>query len=186
MPKEKKRKKVNFKVIPAGSAKYGEPYRLMHEVRTANHNDTIAARIALAWKLREKSDEDGHLVLGRCVKVSDLHREFADFDFIIVLNQQVWDDLSFGDDRKRALLDHELCHCAPVLDEDTKEHKRDERNRLLFRMRKHDIEEFSAVVERHGTYKRDLEQFARVLMEKAKTPLFPEMAQAKPGPQIVN
>jgi hypothetical protein len=30
-------------------------------------------------------------------------------------------------------------------------------------MRKHDIEEFSEIVRRHGTYKRDLENFARAL-----------------------
>ena len=50
--------------------------------------------------------------------------------------------------------------------------KRDERDRIVWRTRKHDIEEFFDVVRRHGCYKRDLVAFAEALMKKKIAPLF--------------
>jgi hypothetical protein len=171
--KPKKRKAVNFRIIAEmDGGEMTEPYRLLGEVREANHSDIREARVALAWRVKEKSDKDGRLVLGRCIKVSDLYREFADFDFIIALNQEVWDSIDFDRTRKVALLDHELCHAAPEYDEESGEHKTDERGRYLFRTRKHDIEEFVEIVHRHGCYKHDLEVFAQTLLERKKTPLF--------------
>jgi hypothetical protein len=52
---------------------------------------------------------------------------------------------------------------------------RDERSRKCYRVRKHDIEEFSDVVARYGTYKRDLEMFAAALFDDA-----PVQPQASP------
>lgn len=69
-----------------------EPYKLLQEVRALHHGDTKEARIALAWKLRTAADKDGRIVLGKCIKVSDLHREFADYDFIITLNKEFWEE----------------------------------------------------------------------------------------------
>lgn len=173
MAKDKKAKAVNFRIIAVSEGQpLPEPYRLLQEVREKFHADTRGARIALAWRYRLNPDKDGHLILGRCCKVSDLHREFADYDFIIVLNQDVWDDPKFDRAKKVALLDHELCHAAPDYEEESGEHKRDERNRLIFRTRKHDIEEFQDVVSRHGCYKRDLEKFAKALLDGAQAPLF--------------
>ena len=166
-----KGKPVNFKLIKEGDPKQMEPYELLAKVRQKWHKETIAAAVALAWRVRQKSDKDGHLVLGKCVKVSDLWKEFAKYDFVIVLNREVWDDPQFGRERRLALLDHEMCHAAAVEDEDG-EPQYDERNRRLWRVRKHDIEEFSSVVEHHGTYKRDLEQFAKALLKKKANPLF--------------
>ena len=130
------------------------------------------AKIALAWRLALKPDQDGLLILGKCVKVSDLNKEFADFDFIILLNRDVWNDIQFTREKKLALLDHELSHAGPAEDSETGEQKMDSRGRLIWRLKRHEIEEFSGVVARHGTYKRDLERFAEVLLRKQKSPLF--------------
>ena len=35
------------------------------------------ANIALAWRIETPEDKDGHIVLGRCVKITDLQKEFA-------------------------------------------------------------------------------------------------------------
>jgi len=171
--KEAKPKLVNFRIIACHEGQpLPEAYQILQEVRQSYHGETRAARVALAWRLRQKEDKDGHMVLGRCIKVSDLHKEFADYDFIITLNQEVWDDIRFTREKKLALIDHEMCHAAASFDEESGEHKRDERNRLLFRVRKHDIEEFQDVVSRHGCYKRDLENFAKALLQKKSAPLF--------------
>lgn len=39
----------------------------------------------------------------------------------------------------------------------------DERGRVTYRIRKHDLEEFSTIAERYGCWKRDIEAFAKSL-----------------------
>lgn len=173
-----KPKKINYEIV---SKELEEPYTLLDEVRSRWHGELSEARIALAWRLKQKADKDGHLVLGRCVKVTDLQKEFAEWDFIIVLNREVWDSEEFDSKKKLALLDHELCHAAVAEDSDGGE-RYDERDRPVFRMRKHDIEEFHAIIQRHGCYKRDLEHFANLILEKQRQPLLNPPTPAKERP----
>jgi hypothetical protein len=170
----RKAKAVNFELIDDLES---EPYQILNEMRRF-HEDIVEAVIALAWRKNFKPDDDGHLILGKCVKVSDLEKEFAQYDFIILLNREVWRDPEFTDDKKRALVDHELCHAAPALDEEGCR-KRDERGRQVWRSRKHDIEEFYGIVNRHGCYKRDLELFAEALVRRRKTPLLESQIAAE-------
>jgi len=175
MPKKDKTgKKINFLLIPEQDAQgiVPEPYKILNEVRDLHHGDTKAARIALAWRLRTNADKDGHIVLGRCIKVSDLYREYADYDFIITLNKEFWEDLAVVKEQRVALVDHELCHAAPDYDSESGEHKVDERGRYLFRLRRHSVEEFYEIIQRNGLWKRDLQKFAEVLAEKRKAPMF--------------
>lgn len=168
-----KAKRINFELIDDFDS---EPYQILAAVR-AFHDDIQEAAIALAWRKALKPDKDGRLILGQCVKTSDLAREFAAYDFIILLNQEVWDDEEFTDDKKQALVDHELCHAAAVVDDDGA--KYDERGRRVFRIRKHDVEEFYGIVVRHGCYKRDLELFAEALTKRRKTPLLEAQISAE-------
>jgi hypothetical protein len=159
---------------------------LLKEVRDAHHTDTKEARIAMAWRLRTKADKDGHIVLGKCVKVSDLYREYADYDFIIVLNREFYDEPTVTKEQRIALIDHEMCHAAPTYNDETGEHEVDERGRYLFRIRKHEVEEFIEIVQRNGIWKHDLLAFAKALQEKKKAPLFsiPDPAAAQDAPAI--
>ena len=168
-----KPKRINFEVIDDTKS---EPYKILEKMRKF-HSGVDEALIALAWRKNLKPDKDGHLVLGKCIKASDLSREFSAYDFIILLNREVWEDSAFTDDKKAALIDHELCHAAGAVDEDGARY--DERGRRVFRCRKHDIEEFYAIVQRHGCYKRDLELFAEALMKKRKTPLLNAVSAAE-------
>lgn len=176
MPKAPKPKKINFELIPPESKH--ESYRLMEQLRAKYHNHLNPARIAIAWRKSLKPNVDGQLVLGKCIKASDLQREAAPFDFIILLNREIWNDIDFNQKKKLALLDHELCHAEIVLDK-MLEPKYDERGRNIWRIRKHDIEEFKAVVERHGCYKKDLENFAKALIAKKEPPILPGMEPEK-------
>lgn len=172
--KVKTGKKVNFLIIPEQDAngKAPEPYILLKEVRDLHHGETKQARIALAWRLRTKADKDGHIVLGKCIKVSDLYREYADYDFIITLNKEFWEDPAVTKEQRMALVDHEMMHAAPTYNGETGEHEVDERGRFLFRVRSHDVEEFYDIVRRNGIWKRNLLEFAKVLAEKRKAPMF--------------
>jgi hypothetical protein len=161
----KKGKKINFQIITKPNAAWSVLDKALDW-----HDDLHDARIGLAWRKALKPDVDGHIVLGRCVKVSDLHKEFFNFDFIIVLNREYWDE--FEDDKRLALMDHELSHAAATMDDLTGEQKEDERGHPVWRSRKHDLEEFRDVVKRHGLYKDDLIKFAEAIRNAKKAPLF--------------
>lgn len=161
--KEKAPKKVSYELIGRGDAVTqpidGDIYALLDRVLHAHHDDLARthARVALAWCTSWKADADGHVTIGQCKKASDLDRELAAFDFVILLSKEFW---RVASERQRiALLDHELMHAAVKYDADG-EPVVDERGRQVYRTRKHDLEEFVDVVARHGCYKRDLEQFA--------------------------
>jgi hypothetical protein len=176
----RKPKKVNFDIIPAknDAGEITEPYRLLAGVRKKYHRETEQARIALAWRKRLKADNDGHLVLGRCVHLNDLQRELVPLDFVILLNKEVWESEEFDRSKKLALLDHEMCHAAVSADSDTGETIFDEAGRPVFRIRKHDIEEFMSVVTHHGCYKRDLERFGEAVLKAKRAPMFAEESKA--------
>lgn len=182
MAKPKNLKACNWQIIPEQDGKHTpEPYKVLAQVRDKWHPDMGYAKIGLAWRKALKADKDGHLMLGKCVKQSELTREFAAYDFIIVLNREVWMDLGFSAEKKLALVDHEMCHAAQSLDEFGMQ-KYDERGRAIYRSRKHDIEEFRDVVTRHGCYKRDLELFAEALLKKKAMPLLAKLDE-KPAPE---
>lgn len=170
--KAPKPKAINFELIPPMDGMHEpEPYKILRDMREKHHPELSKARIALAWRKKLKRDSDGHLILGRCVKASDLQRELVEWDFVILLNREVWADDAFTKEKKQALVDHELCHADASRDKDGFP-KRDERDRFVWRTRKHDIEEFRDVVKRHGCYKADLEEFAKALLVKRSAPLF--------------
>lgn len=159
---EGKRKAVSYQLIKQDSIAGRAMYDMCSILVEEHHEEITNARIALAWALSWKQDVDGHVKLGQCKKASDLDRELHPFDFVILLNAEWWQDGRVTDDQRRALLDHELCHATVKLDEDG-EPARDTMDRVIYRLRKHDIEEFTEIVARHGTYKRDLERFASAL-----------------------
>jgi Putative phage metallopeptidase len=157
-----KPKPVSYELI-APDGHIGEPmYELLAELVTSHHEDLEHARIALAWCTSWKPDVDGRVTLGKCKKASDLDRELSQWDFIILLRKSFWTNERVTLAQRRALLDHELCHAAVKLDGNG-EPVEDERGRRVYRLRKHDIEEFVAIVERHGLYVRDLEMFAAAI-----------------------
>lgn len=167
-------KTINFELIEEES----EAYSVLAAMRVF-HPDLEGAIIAMAWRKNLTPDADGHLILGKCVKATDLQREFSNYDFIILLNQEVWEDPEFTEEKKCALVDHELCHATVATDDDGP--KWDDRGRRVWRIRKHDIEEFHAIIHRHGCYKRDLEIFAETLMKKRAAPLFASLTVTDKG-----
>lgn len=167
--KEKKRKRVTVRLLKREHAgEVTEPYRIMEQLLEKNHGHLSDASIAIAWRLGWRPDVDGHVRLGQCRKRGDLDRELDGFDFVILLNEEYWKGLN--DDQKRAIIDHELCHAQIVRDADG-EAKRDDRGRLVCRIRKHDVEEFRDIVERHGLYTADLAEIAQAAINDAQRPL---------------
>jgi hypothetical protein len=179
--KTTKPKKVAYELLSRDSV-IGHPiYALLDELVKAHHQDLREARIALGWCLNWKPDVDGIVTLGKCKKASDLDRELAAFDFVIMLRRSFWLDLRVTDAQRAALLDHELCHAALKLDEKG-EPIEDERGRKVYRVRKHSIEEFTEIVERHGCYKSDLEAFFTAMRRSGAPKFEPCEACREPSP----
>lgn len=164
MAKKKKDKKLSYQLIERDSEAGRSMYSLLGELVSDHHSHLDDNRIALAWNFSWKPDPDGRLVLGKCKKATDLDRELIELDFVIVLLWQFWADESVTDEQRRALLDHELCHAAEKVDPETLDPVFDAKGRKVFRVRKHDVEEFAQIVRRHGLWMADLEVFARSLL----------------------
>lgn len=178
--KVKARKKVTVKLLEREhGGKVTTPYRLMERIVKDHHPHLKDAKIAIAWRFGKKSDADGRLWLGQAKKGSDLDRSLHGFDFVILLNHEAWNGSWFTEDMMKALLDHELCHCA-VANDSNGEPKVDEEGRTCYRIRKHDIEEFYEIVARHGQWKEDIRMFvAAALKDEREKKSQPLLAQAE-------
>jgi len=168
MPKEKKKKAVKVELIDRNISP--ACYEIADGLIAAHHTHLLEAKIAFAWHDGWNEDPDGRVRLGQAKKGSDLDRELHLYDFFILLNRAALTAANFTRKQMTALIDHELCHCQVKLHPDG-EVAVDDRGRIVYRMRKHDIEEFSEVVKRHGLYTGDLEHFADQCMKAAEEPL---------------
>jgi hypothetical protein len=169
--RQAKPKQVAYEFIDPTSVAGHPMYVLLTELVSAHHTDIAGARIALAWALNWNPDADGRVKLGMCKRASDLDRELAAFDFVILLRRSFWLDQRVTDAQRAALLDHELTHATVKLDKHG-EPARDSRDRLIYRTRRHDLEEFHSIVERYGMWTSDIERFAAAL-RKSKEPFTP-------------
>lgn len=126
--------------------------------------------VALAKKLIE--DHHGHLIeanikylfrtgnwevkkrdtWGQAKKVSKETNFLTGYDFIILLHQDVWAQLTPDD--KEALLDHELQHCSAGIDSD---------GNNVWYIQGHDFEDFLAIIRRHGLWTPALKKIETAL-----------------------
>lgn len=178
--KKKARKAVTVKLLEREHAgKVTTPYRLMEEIVAAHHPRLAEAKIAIAWKFGKRADADGRVWLGQMKKGNDLDRTMHGFDGVLLLNHEVWNSAEFSEEQMRALIDHDLCHLDVVTDT-SGEPKLDEEGRKVYRIRKHDIEEFTEIVHRHGCWKDDLRRFAEHVIAGKERPLLPKGEKPRP------
>jgi hypothetical protein len=74
--------------------------------------------------------------------------------FWVEIASDEWETLN--ERQRRALVDHELCHCTEEENED---------GEMVMAMRAHDVEEFNAIVKRYGLWKEDLWEFGLTVAE---------------------
>jgi len=104
------------------------------------HPHLKEARIGFIFR-DEAPVSRGNYTLGKATKVSERMKVLIDLDFVIWIAEDVWEKLDT--ERRRALIDHELCHCRYDPADGAS-------------IRNHDVEEFVDVVERHGFWSCDL------------------------------
>ena len=169
-PKKPKQPKVpRYELINDQTVEGRAIYKLVRDLVAKYHHALKGAAIAAVWMVGKKADKDGRLILGRMRKRSELDRELGEHDLILLLNKEQW--RIFNEEQRAALVDHELCHADEATDPNG-EPKEDAKGRKIYRMRKHDIEEFAAVVRRHGMWKADLSVFAEAMAAGPQTDLF--------------
>lgn len=130
-----------------------EVTEMAEELIQEYHPSLLDARIAILFR-SEAPVTNGKATLGMASKVNDKWRpllEDREMHFVIWLAYDRWEDMDKR--QKRALLDHELCHC--FIDHDGKP-----------QIHPHDFEEFAVVIARHGFWNADLERLDRTIQGK--------------------
>lgn len=129
------------------------------------HKHLTEATILYLFTSSKRKRHD-KVILGTAQKISALQRYLSgancdpECDFIILISKNEWQTLNPA--QRKALVDHELCHCV------CKQY--DEDGEPVWGLRAHDIEEFKDIIERHGLWKSDVSEFANSIRQLA----FPE------------
>ncbi len=127
-----------------------EPRKIANDMIAEIHQHLKLARIAYVFTTQKRVKCD-RIVLGKAQKLSAKLRWLSSgledmekgYDFIIEFDANEWKNLT--EPQRKALVDHELCHCAGGPGQ--------------WRVRGHDVEEFQQIIERHGFWKQDLQYF---------------------------
>lgn len=134
------------KTPPAPTGPYSkatpEMLEICEELIGLHHDHLLDSIIAIISK-HKSSTVGGKTILATASIPSKKMRPLLDqdYDFIIFISLVEWQGM---DDAKRhALIDHELCHCG----------FNDKRQPKIIG---HDLEEFGAIIMRHGLWRGDL------------------------------
>ena len=147
---------------------------MLNELVNQHHQHLSNARIELFWRLGWRAEADsGRIRLWKTVKADELHRVVNEWDFIILLNHEVWNAKGFNADQAKFVLDSALCECHPDLDRDG-EQKQDENSDPLWRLVKPPVQTWPEIVRRYGFATADLQKLAEAVSVRDLTerPLF--------------
>lgn len=132
--------------------------------------------VRIDWFWRDKAGRsNGALRAGYAKRISGLAalmgtpgaQDSEDLDyFVIVVAEDLW--LMSSEAAHKALVDHELSHCVVEMNDE---------GEVRLSLRTHDLEEFSAVLRRHGAWRPDIEHFlSQVDLEQLEA--FPDPVRA--------
>ena len=112
------------------------------------HDHLQRAKIAYLFK-DKASLSKGKVVVGTASKSSSRDYLLHNFDFVIVLAEDVWSVLN--EIQRTKVLDHELCHCI-------------ENDKGVWSIAPHDFEDFECIVDRYKDVAITLEASLREFM----------------------
>lgn len=125
----------------------------------AIHNHLLNAKIL--YLFRKEIKGRGRIVLAKASKAAGKLNFLQEWDLCIDVNWTAWAHLYPG--QRVALIDHELCH----FDRDT-----DKQGRSVYGLVPHDVEEFTSIVRRWGTWEHGLVVMASALDSAPQLQLF--------------
>lgn len=109
------------------------------------HTHLAEARILYLFREGKWSSQD-RTTWGKAVKVSDRDRYIHGYDFLVIINEEVWHELD--EPAREALVDHELSHCG-------------QKENGTWCVWGHDLEDFAAVVRRHGLWNENVRRYLK-------------------------
>lgn len=115
------------------------------------HPELATARIRFVF-VDKASMKSGKPVLGKVRKVTGALEFLLEADFMVEVPLDQWNELT--EQQRSALVDHLLERCTGEEDEENGEMK--------WTMREPDVQEFAAILRRHGAWNDDLTAFASV------------------------
>ena len=134
--------------------------RIADELIPKHHDHLVGQHIEYVFRDKHATS-NGKEVWGKARKITGLNAylagdtaegdEVEDF-FVVEIAEDVWALLEPA--QRRALVDHELAHCTVDVDEVTGDIEG-------ISLVGHDLEEFKAIVERHGLWRPDISDFLR-------------------------
>lgn len=134
----------------------GSEVRTLAESIIAEHHPHLATA-SILYVMRYPSWKSKGNPVGGCARLATPFDRAALDDkalaFVITLNAEEWERLPLP--TQTALLDHELCHCEYDFNKES-----DDDPLAAYCIVGHDVEEFGDVIERHGLWTNDLQQFA--------------------------
>src|SRR5919108_353552 len=139
------------KVGQAVLSKHGKAGGALFEVARAARDEEIR----ILWLRNDKpfdpeKDDEGHDVVGKCVKAPRLWHDVTGYDVAIWLRGWFFD--RWSEQEQEAFTLHELLHI---------EIKRDKDGQAKVAVAKHDVEDFVAVVRHYGTVVGDSARYVR-------------------------
>src|SRR6266542_465308 len=136
-----------------------------------HHPHLLDAEILYVFTNQQRKRCD-RIRLGSAAKLNALQRFLSSgmetvsggHDFLVLIDEGMWRALTAA--QRQALVDHELCHCALFVKDDTERpavwllwtpemDAPDEYAGQRWGLRAHDVEEFADVLKRHGWWKPD-------------------------------
>jgi hypothetical protein len=129
-----------------------EDVREMANDVIAHHHPHLADANFVFLMRSPTAKSKGKAVLGTAKKATPEHKALylGEVDFIVTLAGAEWKDMT--NRARRALLDHELCHCVGD-------------SMKGWSMRGHDVEEFSEIIERHGLWHDELKELGETMRQ---------------------
>lgn len=121
-----------------------QPAAIARCLRKVIHDNLAGAEIA--WLFKETL---GDTLGAKMARASGAQGHLAEVDFYCVVSWEKWRMLSHR--ARVALVDHELCHCSKDVDSGK------------YVIVEHDIEEFTAIAARWGTWRLELKRFRDAL-----------------------
>lgn len=160
-----------------------EVERIGHELISKNHQHLHINGVRVEFLFRDDEPKSGgQAVWGTARKVSGFAAMLANMArdeslsdeeanepfFVITITAIAWDRLN--DAQKRALVDHELMHCATEFDDD---------GELKLSIRAHDFEGFNEEIRRHGPWRENAQMMAAAMeTHRSQAGLFDDEIQA--------
>jgi len=132
-----------------------------------DHADLADVRIEYVF-IDKAPTSAGRVVLGRARRIGGLNAVLTELDryqvdrceeprpfYVIEISEDTWHGLN--DERRRALVDHELMHCRVDFTEE---------GAPVLKVRGHDYEEFAAIIRRHGLWTSAAERVGAAVVEQ--------------------